>query len=93
MTAWSPGGANPVHSVQEYMFICGWERSVQRWEDAHSPCVGLTAALQQGQQHGVVLVAAVALRLVVEVGQHLHALREGERGAARSTGRPQTRGG
>lgn len=38
------------------------------------PGVGLAAGLQQGQQHRVVLVAAVVQRLLVEVGQQLHTL-------------------
>lgn len=39
------------------------------------PSVRFTAALQQWQQHWVVLVAAVILCLVVQVGQQLNTLR------------------
>lgn len=40
----------------------------------HLPCVGLTAGLQQGQQHGIVLITTVIQCLLVEVGQELHSL-------------------
>lgn len=38
------------------------------------PGVGLAAGLEQGQQHWVVLVAAVVQGLLVQVGEQLHAL-------------------
>lgn len=40
----------------------------------HPPCVGLTAGLQERQQHRIVLITTVIQGLLVEVGQELHAL-------------------
>ena len=45
----------------------------------HPPCVGLTAGLQERQQHRIVLITTIIQCLLVEVGQELHALQTGRR--------------
>ena len=43
------------------------------------PCIGFTAALQQRQQDRIVLVAAVILSFIVQVGQQFNTLRRATR--------------